>query len=164
MSEQPPRASGHVPLPGEAEGNHERLELDPEAPAVGSGAPRFAGARDATGAAPRDTYGFPRLDAGQYETGDTEERIRSRASEGLDRAADAARRLGHHVRDQGGVVGRAEPVAYRVGDSLQSAASYVRAHDVHDMRDDVEEHVHRSPLKALAIAAVGGFLLGRLIR
>lgn len=151
MSEQPPRASGHVPLPGEAEGKHERLEIDPEAPVSAS-------------ATPRDAYGFPRRDVERGAVADPEERIRSRASEGLDRAADAARRLGHQARDQGGVVGRAEPVAYRVGDSLQSAASYVRAHDLHDMRDDVEERVHHSPLKALALAAVGGFLLGRLIR
>ena len=93
-----------------------------------------------------------------------EDLIRARAGEGLDRAADAARRLGHRARDQGGLVGQAEPIAYRVGDSLQSAASYVRAHDVGDMRDDVEVGVRRSPLKALAFAALGGFLLGRLIR
>ena len=147
MSEQPPRASGHVPFPGEGAGKTERLEIDPE-----SGAP------------PRDAFGFPNLDVQRGAVADPEERIRSRASEGLDRAADAARRLGHQVRDQGGIAGRAEPIAYRVGDSLQSAASYVRAHDLYDMREDVEDRVHRSPLKALAVAAVGGFLLGRLIR
>ena len=31
MSEQPPRASGHVPLPGEAEAQRDELEIDPEA-------------------------------------------------------------------------------------------------------------------------------------
>jgi len=164
MSEQPPRASGHVPLPGEVETQRDELEIDPEAPAIRPGAPREAAPRDAYAATPRDAYGFPHLDVERDAVADPEERIRSRASEGLDRAADAARRLGHQVRDQGGIAGRAEPIAYRVGDSLQSAASYVRAHDMYDMRDDVEDRVHRSPLKALAIAAVGGFLLGRLIR
>ena len=162
MSEQPPRASGHLPLPGEAEAQRDRPEIDPEAPSTArQAAPRDASISEAT---PRDAYGFPHLDAVAGEVADPDERIRSRASEGLDRAADAARRLGHHVRDQGGIAGRAEPIAYRVGDSLQSAASYVRAHDLYDMREDVEDRVHSSPLKALAIAAVGGFLLGRLIR
>ena len=146
MSEQPPRASGHLPLPGEA--TRRGLEPDPEAPAM-SAAPL--------------TPGFEGLESA-YTEPDPEERIRTRAGEGLDRAADAARRLGHRVRDQGGVVGHAEPIAYRVGDSLQSAAEYVRAHDLIDMRDDVEHGVRRSPLKALAIAAVGGFLLGRMLR
>ena len=88
----------------------------------------------------------------------------ARTGQGLDYAADAARRLGHRARDRGGVVGQAEPIAYRVGDSLQSAASYVRDNDLADMRDDVEHGVRRSPIKALAIAAIGGFMLGRLLR
>ena len=164
MSEQPPRASGHVPLPGETK-PADRLEIDPEAPRSASSAHGEPVTRAAEPVSQsRDAYGFPHLHDADGEYLDSEERVRARTSEGLDRAADAARRIGHRVRDQGGVVGRAEPIAYRVGDSLQSAASYVRAHDVYDMRDDVEERVHRSPLKALAIAAVGGFLLGRLFR
>ncbi|HEX6587610.1 MAG TPA: hypothetical protein VF039_01205 [Longimicrobiales bacterium] len=163
MSEQPPRASGHVPPPGETK-PADRLEIDPEAPRSASGAGREPVSRAEPVAPPRDAYGFPHLHDADGEYLDSEERVRARTSEGLDRAADAVRRVGHRARDQGGVVGRAEPIAYRVGDSLQSAASYVRAHDVYDMRDDVEERVHRSPLKALAIAAVGGFLLGRLFR
>ena len=141
MSEQPPRASSHVPFPGEP--IHEGLEPDPEAPDTGLGA-------DVRMPLPIDP--------------DPAARIRARTGDGLDRVADAARRLGHRARDQGGLVGPAEPIAYRVGDSLQNAASYVRAHDVGEMRDDVELGVRRSPIKALAFAALGGFLLGRLIR
>ena len=140
MSEQPPRASSKVPFPDEPESD--AFELDPEAP-------------DTEYAAERAARGYAI---------DPAERLRMRTGEGLDRVADAARRLGHRARDQGGLVGQAEPVAYRVGDSLQSAAAYVRAHDIADMRDDVELGVRHSPLKALAFAALGGFLLGRLIR
>lgn len=145
MSEQPPKASSQVPFPGEPESDG--LELDPEAP-------------DTEYAADYAPEGL----TGRVYDVDPAERIRARTGEGLDRVADAARRLGHRARDQGGLVGQAEPIAYRVGDSLQSAASYVRAHDLDDMRDDVEHGVRRSPLKALAFAALGGFLLGRLIR
>ncbi len=147
MSEQPPRASSQVPFAGPA--GQDAFEPDPEAPV---GMPR-------THAADEDSF-----DDVYASPGDPAERLRHQAGEGLDRAADAARRLGHRVRDQGGLAGRAEPLAYRVGDSLQSAATYVRGHDLDDMRDDVEHGVRRSPIKALAFAALGGFLLGRLIR
>lgn len=133
MSEQPPRASGHLPLSGTEA---------PRTAAAGEGAHTAEGAFDAT----------------------REERIRAGASARLDQAADAARKLGHRVREQGGVAARTEPVAYRVGDSLQDAASYVRGHDLADMRDDVEDGVRAAPLKALAIAAATGFLIGRIIR
>ena len=146
MSEQPPRASSQVPFPPESAARE--VHPDPEAPGA---AGRRAGTRPTAGAP-----SIPRED--------TQERIRARTGVGLDYAADAVRTLGHRARDRGGVIGQAEPIAYRVGDSLQSAASYVREHDIADMRDDVELGVRRSPLKALAIAALGGFLLGRLIR
>lgn len=168
MSEQPPRASGHVPAPGEVEAEGSRLTPDPEAPpsdAASFGDPGAApfkeGAGHAHGHAPPAGDGRSSNEASSVSP---EERLRARAGTGLDRAADAARRLGHQARQQGGLAGRAEPVAYRVGDSLQSAASYVRTNELSDMRDDVEHGVHRSPLKALVVAAVGGFLLGRLLR
>ncbi len=147
MSEQPPRGSSQVPF---ASGPEQRtVHPDPEAPPLGT-------RRDA------GVLGEPIPPL--IEPEDSEERIRLRTGEGLDRAADAARRLGHRARQQGGIAGRAEPIAYRVGDSLQSAATYVRGHDLVDMRDDVETNVRRSPIKALAFAALGGFLLGRLFR
>jgi hypothetical protein len=147
MSEQPPRGSSQVPF---ASGPEQRtVHPDPEAPAVGI---------------PHDAPPFAEPLPPHIVPADSEERIRVRTGDGLDRAADAARRLGHRARDQGGLAGHAEPIAYRVGDSLQSAATYVRGHDLVDMRDDVETNVRRSPLKALAFAALGGFLLGRMFR
>lgn len=151
MSEQPPRASGHLPLPADAAAH--RFDPDPEAP------PMDPMTRQASGAGTRPAAPSsvePRLDP--------EERLRDGAGLGLDRAADAARRLGHRAREQGGLAAQAEPIAYRVGDSLQNAASYVREHDVRDMREDVEFGVRTAPFKSLAIAAFGGFLLGRLLR
>ena len=147
MSEQPPRGSSQVPF---ASGPEQRsVHPDPEAPPIGARPVAESYAE------PVPPY-VPPIEA--------EERIRARTGEGLDMAADAARRLGHRAREQGGLAGRAEPIAYRVGDSLQSAATYVRGHDLVDMRDDVETNVRRSPIKALAFAALGGFLLGRMIR
>lgn len=96
--------------------------------------------------------------------GGAEERARGVASDQLDHAADAMRRLGRRARDQGGIAGKAEPIAGRVGDNLQDAARYVREHDVDDMRHDLEDEVRASPIRSLLIASAAGFLLGRLIR
>jgi ElaB/YqjD/DUF883 family membrane-anchored ribosome-binding protein len=104
------------------------------------------------------------MGAGRPDVPDPEARLRDTAGHRLDQAADAARRLGHRVREQGGLAGRAEPIAYRVGESLQGAASYVRENDVRRMREDVETGVRAAPIKSLAIAAVAGFVLGRMIR
>ena len=139
MSEQPPQASGQLPRPG---AGAQRREPDPAMPPMSDG----------DGTAPREDRPYG------------EARVRDSAGARLDQAADAARRLGHRAREQGVLAGRAEPIAYRVGDSLQGAASYVREHDVGTMRDDVETGVRESPLKSLAIAAVAGFVLGRILR
>lgn len=93
-----------------------------------------------------------------------EQRVRGVASMQLDGAADAVRRMGRRAHEQGGPLGRAEPLAHRVGDGLQSAAAYVRDHDVDSMRDDIEGSVRESPVRSLAIAVAAGFVLGRLIR
>lgn len=157
MSEQPPRASGHLPPPG-AEAAH-RFDPDPEAP------PMSASPRPASGPAPGIGTARPTPASGSAAPRpDPEKLIRSTAGGRLDQAADAARRLGHRAREQGGIAGRAEPIAYRVGDSLQNAASYVRDNDVQRMREDVEQGVRSAPFKSLAIAAVAGFLVGRMLR
>lgn len=152
MSEQPPSASGHLPRPGEP--SPHGLEPDPEAPPAGAftGRPSHAG------------DGVPTAGAGTRAAPDAEERLRGSAGDRLDRAADAARRLGHRAREQGGIAGRAEPLAYRVGDSLQDAARYLRGNDVRDMRQDLEGGVRASPIRSLAVAAVAGFLVGRMLR
>lgn len=157
MSEQPPQASGQLPRPDVRRPDRDALGYDPDPEAPPPSATRAArpgGADDPGEQGP----------AGRSSRLEGEARVRGTAGDRLDQAADAARRLGHRVREQGGLAGRAEPVAYRVGDSLQSAASYVREHDVRSMREDVETGVRASPLKSLAMATVAGFVLGRMLR
>lgn len=153
MSEQPPQPSGQLPRPAEAAPLP--YEPVPQAPPVSSPGPVRARPESESFRASGPTGG------GRARS---EAQLRESAGERLDQAADAARRLGHQARDQGGLAGRAEPVAYRVGDSLQNAASYVREHDVRGMREDVETSVRASPLKSLAIATVAGFVLGRMLK
>ena len=156
MSEQPPQPSGQLPRPGVRPTDPDVHGYDPDPEAPPMTAPRTARTQAAVDPGEARLQGSSRLQG--------EARVRDSAGDRLDQAADAARRLGHRVREQGGLAGRAEPVAYRVGDSLQSAASYVREHDVRSMREDVETGVRASPLKSLAIATVAGFVLGRMLR
>jgi len=93
-----------------------------------------------------------------------EERVRHAAGGRLDEAADAVRRLGRNAYERGGVARRVDPVAQRLGSGLESAAGYVRSHDVDAMRIDVESEVRENPVRSLLVAAGVGFLLGRLIR
>lgn len=95
---------------------------------------------------------------------DVERKVRSAAGGGLDEAADAVRRLGRRAHERGGVAGRADPVAQRLGAGLETAAGYLRSHEVVDMRVDLEREVRQSPLRSLLIAGVAGFVVGRLIR
>jgi ElaB/YqjD/DUF883 family membrane-anchored ribosome-binding protein len=50
------------------------------------------------------------------------------------------------------------------GDKLKASADYLRETDVHGMVSDVNELVKRYPGQSLAVAAVAGFLLARVMR
>jgi len=47
---------------------------------------------------------------------------------------------------------------------LDSAASYVRDHELQDMMNDVSRVVRRRPTQSLLVAAIAGFVAGRLVR
>lgn len=47
---------------------------------------------------------------------------------------------------------------------LDSAAVYVRGHDLQDVMGDVSKLVRRRPSQSLLAAAVVGFVAGRLVR
>ncbi|HUH13177.1 MAG TPA: hypothetical protein VMK65_08710 [Longimicrobiales bacterium] len=90
--------------------------------------------------------------------------IRSTAGEGLSRAAEAAHRAGLWAEERGGPIGRAAPQAHQLEERLGRASSYVRHRDLDGLRADLEREVDRNPVRALAVAALTGFLLGRVLR
>jgi uncharacterized protein YejL (UPF0352 family) len=47
---------------------------------------------------------------------------------------------------------------------MEATASYLRRHDIEDMRNDLINVVRKHPAQALISAAALGFLLGRLIK
>jgi hypothetical protein len=85
--------------------------------------------------------------------------------------ADAFDTIGERIEDRGrrmrrrsGARGRAGRVAIAAGRALESGADYLRDHEVDEIREELEARVRERPLASLAFAAVGGFLLARILR
>lgn len=55
-------------------------------------------------------------------------------------------------------------VINKVADKIDDTANYVRSHDYGEMRGDFELQVKESPLLAVVLALMVGFLLGALIK
>jgi ElaB/YqjD/DUF883 family membrane-anchored ribosome-binding protein len=78
---------------------------------------------------------------------------------GLERAAD---RLRQNVESMGPEA-RGRAALERVASGVQSTAEYVRGVDVASIGDDARTYIREKPQNALAIAAIGGFLIGLLL-
>jgi hypothetical protein len=91
---------------------------------------------------------------------ETIDQQRENVSSGLDRAAST---LHEKAADFPGGP-RAVRAAHRVADGMEATASYLREHDLADMRDDVVDICRRHPVQTLISAAAFGFLLGRALR
>jgi len=55
-------------------------------------------------------------------------------------------------------------IAERLADTVESTSTYLREHDMEDMKADVERLVRRNPTQSLIAACVVGFLIGRAFR
>jgi phage-related minor tail protein len=76
----------------------------------------------------------------------------------MERAADM-------VRDRAeGTGGTTAQAGTKVADTMETAAGYMREHDVNEMWTDLETYARTHPTQALIGAVVTGFLVGRLIR
>lgn len=78
---------------------------------------------------------------------------------GLDKAADRLRQNVESMAPEG----RGRQALERVAGGVQSTAEYVREMDFQTMGEDARAYVRDHPTNALAIAAIGGFLLGLLM-
>ncbi len=78
---------------------------------------------------------------------------------GLDRAADTLRRNVESMAPEG----RGRQALEKVAGGVQSTADYVRRVDFSTLGEDTRTYIRQKPTNALAIAAIGGFLLGLLM-
>ncbi|MHB1169910.1 MAG: hypothetical protein ACYC28_11600 [Longimicrobiales bacterium] len=92
------------------------------------------------------------------------ERGRERVADAFDTMADRIEYRGRRMRRRGGARAQAGRAAESAGRALESGADYLRAHDIEEMKLELEARVREKPLPALVAAAVAGFVFARIVR
>ncbi|NLG61858.1 MAG: hypothetical protein GX539_06400 [Candidatus Cloacimonetes bacterium] len=92
------------------------------------------------------------------------DRGRERLADAFDSVADRIDHRGRRMRRRGGARAHAGRAAQSAGRLLESGADYLRAHDVEEIRQELETRVREKPIPALVAAAVAGFVFARIVR
>jgi hypothetical protein len=95
------------------------------------------------------------------EASETIDRQRRSAASGLDRVASTIHEKAEHIP---GGARKAADMAHSVARGMESTASYLRGHDLTDMRADLMNLSRRYPTQSLLSALAIGFLVGRAVR
>jgi hypothetical protein len=90
------------------------------------------------------------------------DRARMAASGKIEDAAARVRELGDRAASRNRALGYTRPLARTTADGMDSAARYVRTHELDAMRTDLETQVRRHPLASVAIAFLAGYTLRRI--
>lgn len=102
-------------------------------------------------------------------TSQAKEKATNYANEGKAKASEGIAAVGKLVSENAGLID--EKVGVKYGDyarsaaqSLQDVSARLDAKELDELAEDAKEFVRKSPGMAIGIAAVGGFLLARLLR
>src|SRR4051812_39993462 len=101
------------------------------------------------------------------QAGNAAEKVGEGFEKGRKTTADTLQRTASALRDKAGNVPGGEVAAgfvERVADTVESTGTYLREHDMSDMKEDMERIVRRNPMQSLIVACVAGFLIGRAFR
>ena len=89
---------------------------------------------------------------------------KEQADAGIEKAAtglqDASEKLRGRMEGQDGVQAQA---GTKIADGMDKTATYLREHNTDEVFDDLEKFVREHPLQAVAGAAIGGFLISRVL-
>ena len=88
------------------------------------------------------------------------ERVQSSIERGTDVAGDVAGKAGDSIRDY---TGRADDAAETVAQKMDSASDYLHEADASTLGSDFANYVKQHPLQAVAVAVVGGIIVGRML-
>lgn len=91
---------------------------------------------------------------------DAIEKNHDAAADGIDKAASALHENAESLPG-GEKVAR---LTHTAADKLGASAEYIREHDATRMMADVEALVKKNPVPSLLVAALAGFLVGRVFR
>lgn len=92
------------------------------------------------------------------------DRGRAHVADAFDAIGERIEDRGHVLRSRGGSRRAAGQAAIRAGHAFEAGAEYLRDHDVDEMKREIETRVRERPLASLAVAAVAGFVLARIVR
>ena len=121
----------------------------------GSGESTFTAGRD-------DADGM--MDRPQESTSQAAEEARKQAHQARERAASAVDRAAAEIRERAQRQdGKTAEIGVKVADRLESTSDYLEKHDTSEMIDDIEKYVRNHPMQAVGAAAVGGFVLARIL-
>ncbi|MFA7601545.1 MAG: hypothetical protein WCY29_00935 [Novosphingobium sp.] len=116
-----------------------------------------------------DLYRDKLSSTGGEWTAQAKEKATGYANDGKAKASEAIAGLGKLVSENAGLID--DKVGAKYGDyarsaaqSMQDAAARLDAKSLDDLTEDAKQFVRQSPGLAVGIAAVGGFLLARLLR
>ena len=116
-----------------------------------------------------DLYRDKLTSQGGEWTAQAKEKATGYAYEGKTRASEGIAALGKLVSDNAGLID--EKVGPKYGEyartaaqSLQDVSTRLDAKDLEELAEDAKEFVRKSPGLAIGMAAVGGFLLARLLK
>jgi len=101
----------------------------------------------------------------EKSSSDLRQKAGQQAEAGIDKAAATADRAANQLREkaaqQGGKTGE---IGTKVADKLESTSDYLEQHNTEEILDDVERYVKEHPMQAVGVAALGGFVLARILR
>ena len=125
-----------------------------------------AGRLTPEGVSPTTTSRTPAGKQVDSESGQTQ-KVMEKADAGRERAAEGMHTAAEQVREKaeqlpGGE--RTGQVAQMAADKMDTAAGYMREHDVNEMMTDFQRIVRDHPRESLIAAAAVGFLVGRAMR
>lgn len=90
------------------------------------------------------------------------ERARRAAGDRLEETAGRVRELGDRAAARNRLLAPTRPLAYDAARGIDSAAEYLRTHELDAMRTDFEAQVRRHPLVAVGVAFLAGYTLRRI--
>lgn len=120
-------------------------------------------AHDVVGEAERTAHGAAAK--AEEKARELRAKAQERADAGVEKAAErvatAAEKLRERADQSSGIPAEAEAI---VADTMQRTAGYLKEHDSAEILGDVQAYVRAHPMRALAGAAIGGFILARVLR
>jgi ElaB/YqjD/DUF883 family membrane-anchored ribosome-binding protein len=103
------------------------------------------------------------VERGRERASEAADQGREKAAAGVDRLGDRLHERAREMENRGGIQQKVAGPMHRAGDAADSAAEYVRTHDLGEVRDDLQQQIRAHPLVSVGIALGAGYLLGRML-